>query len=374
MLGWCLGALISTMYSALRPDDGLKNLILLTAPLDFEDKEAGGFIRWSSNPAFNADTIVEKLGNVPGEMIDNGAKMLKPIENYFGSYTMLWDNIEKPGTVEAWHAMNTWVRDIIPMAGGAYKQLINEFYKENKLDGRHDEVAWRIGGLEETKSQSAERDCRIRPHHAALPVRSDHGPGRQRGQGVDACSRRTHRHHGRTRCRDEHLATHRIVAGCAIGLGTMTPNWDFLLDEASLASILPGEYARFARPIRDATEPLSRRSAGVAAGVDAGGASQLARRQHRSQQRLGILARSSPVLQKLGQILARDRRLPLELRQYLRELESLSPSVPAEIIRETLTQELGSTRATRDHAAAGDCRGQCGCRRSVSTGQSIWWR
>src|SRR5262245_15315465 len=35
--------------------------------------------------------------------------------------------------VEAWHAMNTWVRDIIPMAGGAYRQLINEFYKENRL-------------------------------------------------------------------------------------------------------------------------------------------------------------------------------------------------------------------------------------------------
>lgn len=133
MLGWCLGALISTMYSALRPDDGLRNLILLTAPLDFSDKSAGGFTRWSSHSAFNADTIVQKLGNVPGEMIDTGAKMLKPVENFFGSYAMLWDNIEKPGAVDAWHAMNTWVRDIIPMAGGAYQQLINEFYKKNRL-------------------------------------------------------------------------------------------------------------------------------------------------------------------------------------------------------------------------------------------------
>ena len=133
ILGWCLGALISTMYAALRPDDGLKNLILLTAPLDFADKTQGGFTRWSSNPAFNADTIVEKLGNVPGEMIDNGAKMLKPIENYLGSYFLLWDKIDDPRTVEAWHAMNTWVRDIIPMAGGAYQQLINDFYKENRL-------------------------------------------------------------------------------------------------------------------------------------------------------------------------------------------------------------------------------------------------
>jgi polyhydroxyalkanoate synthase len=133
MLGWCLGALISTLYAALRPDDGLKNLVLLTAPLDFTDKTAGGFIRWTSTPEFNPDALVDAFGNVPGEMIDYGAKALKPVENFIGSYLNLWDNIDNPKVVESWHAMNTWVRDIIPMAGGAYRQLIHEFYKENRL-------------------------------------------------------------------------------------------------------------------------------------------------------------------------------------------------------------------------------------------------
>jgi polyhydroxyalkanoate synthase len=133
MLGWCLGALISTLYACLRPNDGLKNLILLTAPLDFTDKTAGGFTRWVSHPAFDPDKLTEAFGNVPGEMIDAGAKMLKPVENYFGSFINLWDNIDEPGRTEAWHAMNTWVRDIIPMSGAAYRQLINEFYKENRL-------------------------------------------------------------------------------------------------------------------------------------------------------------------------------------------------------------------------------------------------
>jgi polyhydroxyalkanoate synthase len=66
-------------------------------------------------------------------MIDYGAKALKPVENFIGSYLNLWDNIDNSKVVESWHAMNTWVRDIIPMAGGAYRQLINEFYKENRL-------------------------------------------------------------------------------------------------------------------------------------------------------------------------------------------------------------------------------------------------
>ncbi len=133
ILGWCLGALISTMYASLRPDDGLKNLILLTAPLDFSDKTAGGFARWASDPSFNADRVVEMFGNVPGEMIDAGAKMLKPIENYLGTYVNLWDNLDNAARTEAWHSMNTWVRDIIPMSGAAYRQLINDFYKTNRL-------------------------------------------------------------------------------------------------------------------------------------------------------------------------------------------------------------------------------------------------
>ena len=133
LLGWCLGALICTMYASLRPDDGLKNLMLLTAPLDFGDKTAGGFSRWTSHPAFNADRIVDAFGNVPGEMIDYGAKTLRPVENFAGTFLNLWDNIDNPRVVESWHAMNTWVRDTIPMAGAAYRQLINDFYKENRL-------------------------------------------------------------------------------------------------------------------------------------------------------------------------------------------------------------------------------------------------
>ena len=106
---------------------------MLTAPLDFSDKQAGGFSRWTSDRSFNPDRIVDAFGNVPGAMIDYGAKALKPVENYVGNYINLWDNIDNPKVIESWYAMNTWVTDTIPMAGGAYRQLINEFYKENRL-------------------------------------------------------------------------------------------------------------------------------------------------------------------------------------------------------------------------------------------------
>jgi polyhydroxyalkanoate synthase len=133
MLGWCIGALITTIYAAMKPEDGLRNLLLLTAPLDFSDRSNLTFARWTDERYFKVEKILDAFGNMPGEMIDYGARALKPIDNYITNYCKLWDNIENPRAVEAWHAMNTWVTDNIPMAGAAYRQLIVELYRKNAL-------------------------------------------------------------------------------------------------------------------------------------------------------------------------------------------------------------------------------------------------
>lgn len=133
MLGWCIGAILTTIYAAMRPDDGLRNLLLLTAPLDFSDRNQVTFARWTDERYFDVEKILAAFGNMPGEMIDYGARALKPVDNYITNYWKLWDNLENPRAVEAWHAMNTWVTDNIPMAGAAYRQLIVELYRKNAL-------------------------------------------------------------------------------------------------------------------------------------------------------------------------------------------------------------------------------------------------
>jgi len=133
MLGWCIGAILTTIYAALRPDDGLRNLILLTAPLDFSNKESITFAKWTDERYFDVDKVLAAFGNMPGEMIDYGARALKPVENYIVNYLKLWDNIENPHVIEAWQAMNTWVTDNIPLAGGVFRQLIVDLYRNDRL-------------------------------------------------------------------------------------------------------------------------------------------------------------------------------------------------------------------------------------------------
>jgi polyhydroxyalkanoate synthase subunit PhaC len=133
MLGWCIGAILTTVYAALRPDDGLRNLMLLTAPLDFSNKQGLTFARWTDEKYFDVEKVLAAFGNMPGEMIDYGAKALKPVENYVVNFMKLWDNLDNPQVVESWHAMNTWVTDNIPLAGGAFRQLIVDLYRNDRL-------------------------------------------------------------------------------------------------------------------------------------------------------------------------------------------------------------------------------------------------
>ena len=133
LLGWCIGAILTTIYAALRPDDGLRNLILLTAPLDFSNKESITFARWVDERYFDVDKVLGMFGNMPPEMIEYGAKALKPVENYIGNYLRLWDNLDNPQVIDAWHAMNTWVTDNIPLAGGVFRQLVVDLYRNDRL-------------------------------------------------------------------------------------------------------------------------------------------------------------------------------------------------------------------------------------------------
>lgn len=132
-LGWCLGAMVSTLYAALRPSEGLKSLILLTAPLDFTEHDKISLARMTEERYFDVDRVLQAYGNMPAGLIDYGAKMLKPVENFLGGYMRLIDNLDNDKVVDSWHAMNTWVSDAIPLAGAAYRQFILDFYRGNKL-------------------------------------------------------------------------------------------------------------------------------------------------------------------------------------------------------------------------------------------------
>lgn len=118
-------------------------------------------------------------------------------------------------------------------------------------------------------------------------------------------------------------------------------DWDILIDDEAIGSVLTEGYSHFTRPIREALRVFL--SGLPAAAQHAIFASQTALpRTARTAERLGTLAYQCPVLHKLGQSLARDRRLDPALRRELSKLEVLPPSVLPDALRSALEQDLGS--------------------------------
>jgi polyhydroxyalkanoate synthase subunit PhaC len=133
LFGFCMGGTMCAMYASLFPGKPLKNLILLTAPIDFTTENIGLYGVFTSEKYFDPDLLAELFGNVPGELVDTGNRLVRPVTNYVGTYVTMWDRIMHDKSMDTWLAMNKWVNDGVPFPGAAFRQWIREFYQQNKL-------------------------------------------------------------------------------------------------------------------------------------------------------------------------------------------------------------------------------------------------
>ncbi len=130
LFGYCMGGTLALIYAALFPDAGLKNLICLTTPVNYEGM--GLFRKWSDRKHFDVDRIVDTLGNVPAEMMYNSFQMLRPSSRVF-SQIRLWDNMWNDEFVKSYRLLDRWGNDQIPFPGECFRQTTKELMWENKL-------------------------------------------------------------------------------------------------------------------------------------------------------------------------------------------------------------------------------------------------
>ncbi|WP_096201529.1 class III poly(R)-hydroxyalkanoic acid synthase subunit PhaC [Bacillus sp. FJAT-45350] len=166
VLGYCMGGTMTSIFASLHPDLPIRNLIFMTSPFDFSN--TGLYGCFLNDKYFDVDNVVETLGNVPPEMIDFGNKMLKPLTNFHGPYTSLYERSDNPKFVESWKLMQKWLTDGIPFPGEAYRQWIREFYQQNKLINGELVIRGRKVDLSNISANvlnlSAERDHIAMPH------------------------------------------------------------------------------------------------------------------------------------------------------------------------------------------------------------------
>lgn len=130
VLGYCMGAPLSSCFLALHPDVPAANFINMAGPIDFS--RAGLFGGWLDKRYFNADRFVDTLGQIPPEMIKAGFKLLKPTMD-LSTGLNLWWNLWNADYVKSYRALNQWANEYVPFPGEFFRGWVKAFYQENRL-------------------------------------------------------------------------------------------------------------------------------------------------------------------------------------------------------------------------------------------------
>jgi polyhydroxyalkanoate synthase len=131
LLGWCIGGTLSLMYAGWQAENAVRNLALLTTPVD---TTGSLYWTWVGPDSFDVDYVAEGYKAIPGQAIDWANKMMKPVTNYWTTYRRLWQGVLAGETRRAaFQPMARWVADNPPFPAKAYRDWITAMYKENQL-------------------------------------------------------------------------------------------------------------------------------------------------------------------------------------------------------------------------------------------------
>ncbi len=133
LLGICQGGAFSLMYAALHPEK-VRSLITMVAPVDFHaDKgpDCGLLGSWARH--MDIDAMVDGLGNIPGDFMNFGFVLLKPLQLNVAKYAGLLDLAGDRDRLLNFLRMEKWIFDSPDQAGETWRQFLKDCYQENKL-------------------------------------------------------------------------------------------------------------------------------------------------------------------------------------------------------------------------------------------------
>jgi len=139
LVGYCMGGVLSVLWSGLNHAVGPKNLAVFTTPVDF--KQMTLFQAWSDERYFDVDRLVDTLGLAPAEMLLTAFDMLRP-GGRGGANFRLIDNLWDEEFVKSHRMFDRWSNDMLPLAGEYFRETTKELVWRNRLmDG-----SLKIGG------------------------------------------------------------------------------------------------------------------------------------------------------------------------------------------------------------------------------------
>src|SRR5216683_2649856 len=132
MLGYCFGALLSLLYTALH-NENVKNLVTLTIPFDMGVRELPIYNLVDSMTDITVDLIIKVYGNCPAWMVNANFLSMAPVHHAVDKFVGLYRNAERDGYAEMFNLFERWMMSDVPLAGQTFRELVIDLFKGNAL-------------------------------------------------------------------------------------------------------------------------------------------------------------------------------------------------------------------------------------------------
>ncbi|MGN6498631.1 MAG: alpha/beta fold hydrolase [Tsuneonella sp.] len=130
LLGYCMGGVLSILWSGLEQARGPKNLAVFTTPVNF--KAMTMFQAWSDERYFDVDRLVDTLGMAPADMLYAAFDMLRPGARVAANIRLA-DNMWNDDFVKAHRMFDRWSSDMLPLAGEYFRETTKKLIWDNAL-------------------------------------------------------------------------------------------------------------------------------------------------------------------------------------------------------------------------------------------------
>lgn len=128
LLSICQSGTFSMIYSSLHPEK-VNSLVTFVAPYDFSNNECMLY-QWTKD--IDVDAMVDSLGLISGEMMDQGFAMLKPSMN-ISKYLGIMDSLDDKDKLMNFLRMEKWKADLPSLPGELFRKYIKDLFRDNKL-------------------------------------------------------------------------------------------------------------------------------------------------------------------------------------------------------------------------------------------------
>lgn len=131
MIGYCIGGTLAAILASIS-DVPIKNLVLAAVPIDYTnfilpDK----WVKAIHDGTLKFDGLSDAYGTIPSEFLYATFMALQGFN--IGPNINLVTRGHDKKYVEKWRRMDKWMKDPVTFSGAAFKQMLNDFYKDNKL-------------------------------------------------------------------------------------------------------------------------------------------------------------------------------------------------------------------------------------------------